>query len=87
MLGKELHSFMILDEQLYSSYEKAIEKFRQSGEGSIVGKTVEMKTVHKKGHEIDVELSLSVVKINGSWHAIGIIRDISERKKFEELLY
>lgn len=87
ILGKELHSFMILDEQLYSSYEKAIEKFRQSGEGSIVGKTVEMKTVHKKGHEIDVELSLSVVKINGSWHAIGIIRDISERKKFEELLY
>ncbi|MGJ7046108.1 diguanylate cyclase (GGDEF)-like protein/PAS domain S-box-containing protein [Thermoanaerobacterium thermosulfurigenes] len=87
ILGKELHTFMILDEQLYSSYKKAIEKFRHSGEGSIVGKTVEMKTVHKKGHEIDVELSLSVVKINGSWHAIGIIRDISERKKFEELLY
>lgn len=87
IIGKELHAFMIQDEQLYKAYREAFERFRLSGKGSIVGKTVEMKTRHKHGHEIDVELSLSVVKVNNSWHAIGIIRDISERKKFEELLY
>lgn len=87
IIGKELHAFMIQDEQLYKAYREAFERFRLNGKGSIVGKTVEMKTRHKHGHEIDVEVSLSVVKVNDSWHAIGIIRDISERKKFEELLY
>jgi diguanylate cyclase (GGDEF)-like protein len=27
------------------------------------------------------------VKIKDAWHAVGIVRDISERKRFEELLY
>lgn len=87
IIGKELHSFLVQDQQLYKEYKKAFKKFRLSGSGSIVGRTVEMKTRHKAGYEINVEVSLSVVKVNDSWHAIGIIRDISERKKFEELLY
>ncbi len=87
IIGKELHAFLVQDKQLYKEYKKAFKRFRLSGSGSIVGRTVEMKTRHKAGYEINVEVSLSVVKVNDSWHAIGIIRDISERKKFEELLY
>lgn len=87
IIGKDLHMFMIQDMRLYEAYKEAFKKFRLTGKGSIVGKTVEMKTRHKNGHEIDVELSLSAVRIKDSWHAIGIIRDISERKRFEELLY
>ena len=33
-----------------------------------------------------MELSLSAVKVEGLWHSIGIIRDISERKQAEEEL-
>ena len=87
IIGKDLHMFMIQDMRLYEAYREAFKKFRLTGKGSVVGKTVEMKTRHKNGHEIDVELSLSAVRIKDSWHAIGIIRDISERKRFEELLY
>ena len=87
IIGKDLHMFMIQDMRLYEAYKEAFKKFRLTGKGSVVGKTVEMKTRHKNGHEIDVELSLSAVRIKDSWHAIGIIRDISERKRFEELLY
>ncbi len=87
IIGKDLHMFMIQDMRLYEAYREAFRKFRLTGKGSVVGKTVEMKTRHKDGHEIDVELSLSAVKIKDAWHAIGIIRDISERKRFEELLY
>ncbi|AIS52307.1 response regulator receiver modulated diguanylate cyclase with PAS/PAC sensor [Thermoanaerobacter kivui] len=87
MIGKDLHAFVIQDKRLYEAYREAFKKFCLSGKGNFIGKTIEMKTRHKNGHEIDVELSLSAVRIKDSWHAIGIIRDVSERKKFEELLY
>lgn len=87
IIGKDLHMFMIQDMRLYEAYREAFKRFRSTEKGSVVGKTVEMKTRHKNGYEIDVELSLSAVKIKDAWHAIGIIRDISERKRFEELLY
>ncbi|HBT20562.1 MAG TPA: diguanylate cyclase [Peptococcaceae bacterium] len=87
VMGKELHRFMIHDESLYQAYKKAFKKFQLSGKGSAVGKTIELKTRHKDGHEINVELSLSAVRIKDSWHAVGIVRDITERKKIEEMLY
>ncbi|MDK2805278.1 MAG: hypothetical protein PWR08_1017 [Thermoanaerobacterium sp.] len=87
IIGKELHTFMIQDERLYEAYKEAFKKFRLSGNGNVVGRTVELKARHKDGHEIDVELSLSAVRIKDAWHAVGIVRDISERKRFEELLY
>lgn len=86
-MGKELHKFMIQDDNLYTLYKKALKKFQLNGKGSIVGKTIELKTRHKDGHEIDIELSLSAVKIKDTWHAVGIVRDITERKKIEETLY
>lgn len=87
IIGKDLHTFMIQDERLYEAYKEAFKKFRLSGKGNVVGRTIELKARHKDGREIDVELSLSAVRIKDAWHAVGIVRDISERKRFEELLY
>jgi diguanylate cyclase (GGDEF)-like protein/PAS domain S-box-containing protein len=87
VMGKELHRLMIQDERLYEVYKEAFKRFQLSGKGTAAGKTIELKTKHKDGYEIDVELSLSAVKIKDAWHALGIVRDISERKKFEKLLY
>jgi diguanylate cyclase (GGDEF)-like protein/PAS domain S-box-containing protein len=87
VMGKELHRLMIQDERLYEVYKEAFKRFQLSGKRNAVGKTIELKTRHKDGYEIDVELSLSAVKIKDTWHALGIVRDISERKKYEELLY
>ena len=36
--------------------------------------------------EFPVELSVSAMKMRGKWQAVGIIRDITERKKMEENL-
>ncbi|MFC1886743.1 HD domain-containing phosphohydrolase [Thermodesulfobacteriota bacterium] len=53
---------------------------------AIVGKFAEYKAIRKDGMEFPIELSVSATQIKGKWNAIGIIRDISERKKSEELL-
>jgi PAS domain S-box-containing protein len=49
-----------------------------------MARTLELVAHHKKGRKIPVELSLSSARINNQWHAIWIVRDISERKKSEE---
>ena len=51
-----------------------------------MGRTLELTTITKDGTEFPVELSVSAVKLKGKWNAIGIIRDISERKRAQEAL-
>ena len=49
-----------------------------------MGRTLEMHARRKDGREIAVSLSLSAVRHQGGWHAVGILRDISEQKRAEE---
>ena len=41
---------------------------------------------HKDGQELDVEISLSALRIMDALHVVGIVRDISERKQAQEEL-
>ena len=50
-----------------------------------MGRTLELQGLRRDGREIDVSLSLSSVQVKGSWHAVGIIHDITERKRAEML--
>ena len=45
-----------------------------------------MVGIRKDGTEFPFELSLSAVNIRNKWNAIGILRDITERKRAEEEL-
>lgn len=51
-----------------------------------MGQTLELSAVRKGGEEFFIELSLTAVNVSGEWRAIGIIRDITQRKKAEKLL-
>ena len=62
----------------------AFPAFQKTGKGNAIGKTLELSARRKDGREIDINLSLSAVKIEGSWHSVGIVQDISERKRAEE---
>jgi signal transduction histidine kinase len=52
----------------------------------MVGKTVELAAARKDGTEIPAELSLSAIKIGDKWHAVGIVRDITEQKQTQAQL-
>jgi PAS domain S-box-containing protein len=81
-MGLNMHQ-LLTPLRYHESYRKGFANFRQTGEGKVVGKTLELAALHKDGHEFPVELSLSAVNIAGKWQAIGIMRDISARKKIE----
>jgi PAS domain S-box-containing protein len=85
ILGKDLH--MILAPAEFSSiYKAAFPKFQKSGQGPIVGKTLELTGLNKNRIKFPIELSVSTLELNGEWNAIGIVRDISKRKKLEKVL-
>ncbi|MDI3481640.1 MAG: hypothetical protein PWQ97_1295 [Tepidanaerobacteraceae bacterium] len=86
VMGKELHKF-IAPAELYDAYKSSFAKYRAGKKGEYDGKMLELTAIHKDGRAIEVELSLSKVKIENEWHFVGIMRDISERKKTEEQLY
>ena len=66
-------------------YEKGLKKFAKDGSGPFIDRTVTVQAINQVGDKFPVELSLSSLKINDAWHAVAIIRNITERKKAEQL--
>jgi PAS domain S-box-containing protein len=84
-LGKNLHDFLV-PERYHAAYLAAFPEFVLSGRGQAIGKTLELSARRRDGREIAVSLSLSAVQLQGAWHAVGILSDITERKQMEDNL-
>jgi PAS domain S-box-containing protein len=82
-LGRNLHGLLVPEPYL-AAHQAAFPKFLHSGHGNAIGKTVELSALRKDGREIPVTLSLSAIFQDGAWHAVGILRDRTERKMMEE---
>ncbi|MDP3432005.1 MAG: PAS domain S-box protein, partial [Bacteroidota bacterium] len=63
---------------------KGMKRLELGGEKHVIGKTVELKGLHKNGNVFPLDLSLAEWEISTGKYYIGIIRDITERKKKEE---
>ena len=85
VLGQNMHD-LLAPIRYHEAYKKGWLDFRQLGSGAVVNKTFEMDALHKNGQEFPVELSISATPIKDSWHAVGIVRDITERKLAEVAL-
>jgi len=84
-IGQNLH-LLIVPSRFHEAHHAAFPAFLQSGKGNAIGKTLDLEAREKNGDEISIQLSLSAVQIHDEWHAIGIIRDITEQKKTEAAL-
>jgi len=85
MIGKNLHS-IIVPERYHKAHKIGFSKFKKSGQGAAINKTLELEGIRKDGVEFPVELSLSAVRVKGDWNSIVIIREITKRKKIEQKL-
>ena len=83
--GKKLHE-LIIPERHRMNFERSFIDFRRTGRGPVIGKTLELSGLRKDGTEIVTEVSVSGVNVDKQWHAICIFRDITERKRAEQML-
>ncbi|MHB0927085.1 MAG: HD domain-containing phosphohydrolase [Gallionellaceae bacterium] len=82
-MGQELHA-LIVPAPAHTQFSHAFPHFQETGGGALIGKVRELTALRKGGEEFPVELSISATQFGGQWHAIGIVRDITERKQAEE---
>jgi PAS domain S-box-containing protein/putative nucleotidyltransferase with HDIG domain len=80
VLGENVHR-LLAPVRYHDAYKAAWPQFAKYGKGSVIGKVLELDALHKNGTAFTIELSVAPVQIKGRWHAVGILRDITERKK------
>ena len=83
VVGKSVHD-LVVPQKFREKAKDGLDNFFKTGKGPVVGKVVEVFGQRKDGREFPIELSVSAVRIGEKWQAIGIIRDITERKRLEE---
>jgi PAS domain S-box-containing protein len=79
VMGRALHE-LIAPPHYHQAIEQGLQTFRTKGKGPVLGATIELTAVRKDGSLFPVELATSVIDLRQRWHAMGIIRDITERK-------
>ncbi len=81
---------MIIPPQYRDAHLKGLSRFIGTGEGPVIGKTVDLTALHRDGHEFPVEITVWALRRNGKYQFNAFIRDVSERassqKKLEAIL-
>jgi PAS domain S-box-containing protein len=85
VIGRNLHP-LIVPIRFHQAHSKAFLQFRATGQGNAMDKSVEMVAIRKSGGEFPIELSLASARVDDQWYAVGIVRDITERKQGEDEL-
>lgn len=85
VLGSDLHA-LLAPRRYHPTATAAVLAWSRSGCGDAIGRQSELVGQRKNGEEFHIELSLSSVPLQGRWIAIGILRDITLRKRTEEQL-
>lgn len=85
VLGKDLHALLV-PSKFHEKFRTSFKRFQETGEGEAIGKTLRLTGLRKGGEEFPVELSLSAVRAENRWNAVGIVRDISKQTQLEDKL-
>jgi len=84
-LGQSVHN-LLAPPQHREWAEHQYADFASSGSGNVLGKTLRLRACRKNGTEFPVDLSVSGMNLGGIWHALGIVRDVSEQERTLEAL-
>jgi diguanylate cyclase (GGDEF)-like protein/PAS domain S-box-containing protein len=77
----------IIPERYRAAHLAAMQRYLRSGETTVMDTLVEIHALHRDGHEFPVELSVSVIDSPELQEFNAYIRDISERKQAEDVIW
>ena len=79
VLGKPLS--IIIPERFRASHEAGLARAVRSGEARLAGQAVEILALHAQGHELPVDLSLSMWFEDGQPMFGALVRDVTDRAR------
>ncbi len=84
VIGKPLT--VLMPDRFKEPHQRGFGRYLETGEAHVIGKTVELAAKRKDGTEFPIELSLSSWRTRAGHFFTGVLSDITERKRTEELM-
>ena len=75
---------LIVPPRFREEHNQGLARFRETGEGAVLNKRLEISAYHKAGHEFPVELSIYPIVARGQTTFSAFVRDITARKASED---
>lgn len=76
---------MLMDEPHRSQHDRYLEAYLRGGTAKVIGSSREVEGRRRDGMLFPMELTVTEVDINDHKMFVGVVRDLSERKKVEKL--
>ena len=73
----------LVPSRLHDDYRKALPVVQGTEETAGLGRIMELAAIRKNGEEFPIELSASAFRLDGQWHSVGVMSDLTSRKWYE----
>jgi PAS domain S-box-containing protein len=80
----QLLSELIIPARYHQAHRAGLQRFLRTGEGRLLNRRLELEALRRGGEEFMVELTISVNDLQSGYEFSAFIRDITERKRWEE---
>lgn len=74
-------SELIIPHRFRDAHERGLAHYLATGEGPVMDRHIEIDALHRDGHELPVELSITRTEQFGEPVFLGFLRDITERRE------
>lgn len=81
-----LLSDLIIPERYREAHNRGLKTYRETGEGPVLNRHIEISALRSNGEEFAIELSITPTTVSGQLVFLGFLRDISTRKAAEAAL-
>jgi PAS domain S-box-containing protein len=84
-VGRSLAETIVPD-AYRDAHRQGIERFRETGEGSVIGQRLELTALHRSGREFPVEFTISALRSEAGYWCHAFLRDITDRRRSERYM-
>ena len=74
----------IIPERYRQQHERGLARMRAGGKPAILNQRIEITALHRDGHELPVELTVTRVPLRDTWLFSAFVRDLTEQKRSAE---
>lgn len=84
LIGRNIK--MLMPEPNKSKHDSYLQAYMRTGKKHVIGNYREVVALHKDGRQFPLELNVTEMDLDGQKHFVGLVRDITDKKRAEEKL-